>query len=112
MGRSIEITGRSIVYLFYAVSLAVVALLAAVAVWPLEDLPSVLGAVALAMVVLVVVADLWYWRSGAMSEHLSTAAKRNLPYDITYDPFADPGQAAKDRWLKATRRLREEDDED
>ncbi|CQR48760.1 hypothetical protein BN996_00208 [Haloferax massiliensis] len=32
--------------------------------------------------------------------------------DITYDPFADPGQAARDRWEKAVRRLPGSDDEE
>ena len=31
--------------------------------------------------------------------------------DITYDPFADPGQAARDRWERAVRRLPGGDDE-
>jgi glucan phosphoethanolaminetransferase (alkaline phosphatase superfamily) len=112
MGRSIEISGNSLVYLFYASSLAIVPVLAYFVVWPLGGLTSVVVAGLLVLLVFVAVADLWYWKSGSLSEHLSTAAKRRFPYDITYTPSADPGQAAKDYWLKAVRRLPGGDGED
>ena len=82
MGRSIEISGNSIVYLFYASSLAIVPILAYFVVWPLDTLTSLVVAGSLTLLILVAVADLWFWKSGKLSEHLSTAAKRNLPYDI------------------------------
>ncbi|MFD1685712.1 hypothetical protein [Halobellus litoreus] len=112
MGRSIEISGKSVVYLFYASSLAIVPLAAYFVVWPLDTRTSVLVAVLLTALVVVAVADLWYWRSGKLREHLNAATKRDLPYDITYDPSADPGQAAKQRWMKSIRRLSDEDDEE
>lgn len=113
MARTIEITGASIVYFFYAVSLAIVPIFAYSVVLPVDDLTSLLVAGLLVALVLVVAADLWYWHSGELSEHLTAAATRNLPYDITYDPFSDPGTAAKDRWLRATSRLPDgEDDEE
>jgi type VI protein secretion system component VasK len=105
MGRSIEISGDAIVYLFYASSLAIVPVLAYFVVWPLEDRTNVVVAGLLVLLVFVAVADLWYWKSGKLNDHLSTAAKRRLPHDITYTPSADPGQAVKDYWLKAVRRL-------
>jgi len=111
MERSIEISGNSIVYLFYASSLAIVPVLVYFVVWPLDNLTSLALAGLLASLVLVAVADLWYWKSGALSEHLTTAAKRNLPYDVTYTPAADPGQMAKDYWLRVVRRLPGGDDE-
>jgi hypothetical protein len=104
MGRSVELSGAAIVYLFYAISLAVVPVVAA-AVWPLDDLTSLSVAVLLAALVLLVAADLWYWKRGGMSEHLTTAASRTLLYDVTHHPDANPGQAAKQRWLAAVRRL-------
>jgi hypothetical protein len=112
MGRTVEISGNLLVYLLYAVSLAVVPVGFYFTVWPLDDLASVLGTVLLAGLVLVVAADLWHWKTGQVSEHLTTAAKRNLPYDISYDPSAYPGQAAKDRWLQAVEDLSDEDDAD
>lgn len=110
MPRTVEISGRSLVYLFYAMSLAIVPVLAYFVVWPLDDPGSLFLTVLLAGLVLVALADLWYWRSGAAGEHLDAAAKRRM-YDITYDPFGDPGQAAKDSWRKAVRRVREDDEE-
>ena len=112
MERSIEISGNSIVYLFYASSLAIVPILAYFVVWPLDNLTSLAVAGLLALLVLVVVADLWYWKTGTLGEHLSTAAERNLPYDITYTPTADPGQMATDYWQKTVRRLPGIDEED
>ncbi|GGK71451.1 hypothetical protein [Haloarcula sebkhae] len=112
MERSIEISGNSIVYLFYAVSLAIVPVLFYFVVWPLDNLTSLAAAGVLAVLVLVAVADFWYWKTGKLRAHLSKTAKRDLPYDITYTPFADPGHMAKDSWHKAVRRLRGEDDED
>ncbi|WP_336035384.1 hypothetical protein [Halobacterium yunchengense] len=112
MARSVDVSGASIVYLFYAASLAIVPVVVHSVVLPVDDAVSVFVAGALAALVLVVVADCWYWRSGATSDHLTAAAKRNLPYDVTYDPTADPGQAAKQRWLQAVRRLPGRDDED
>jgi|GEM_PF-1559726 len=111
MARTVELSGRLLVYLFYAVSLAIVPVLAYFIVWPLDDVGSVFLTALLVGLVFVAMADLWYWRSGAAGEHLSTAAKRNL-YDITYDPFGDPGQAAKDSWRKALRRTDTEDEEE
>lgn len=111
MGRSIELSGNSIVYLFYASSLAIVPVLTYFVVLPLDGLDSVLAAILLAGLVLVAAVDLWYWKTGKLSEHLTTAAKRNI-YDITDDPIADPGQAAKRQWTKALRRLPGGDEED
>ena len=111
MGRTVEISGNLLVYLLYAVTLAIVPLGVYFTVWPPDDLTSVLAIVLLAGLVLLVAADLWHWKTGQVSEHLTTAAKRDLPYDISYDPTADPGQAAKDRWLQAVERLSDERDD-
>ena len=112
MARTVEISGNMIVYLFYVSALAIVPVVFYSVVLPIDDVTSVLVVVLLAGLILLVGADLWYWKSGELSDHLSTAAKRNLPYDITYDPTADPGQAAKHYWVQAVRRLPNSDDED
>ena len=112
MGRSIEITGESIVSLFYAVTLAIVPVVRYFYVWPIDDLLSVLLVVLLAALILFVLADYWNWKSGSLRTHLDSAAERDLPYDITYDPYGGPGQAAKDTWAKAVERLAGDDDED
>jgi hypothetical protein len=48
----------------------------------------------------------WRRRTDREDEHLGTAE------DIAYDPVAYPGQAAKQRWLRAVRRLPGGGDED
>jgi hypothetical protein len=112
MGRSIEVSGTLLVYVFYASSLAIVPVLLYFAVFPLDDLTSIAGAVLLAVLVLVAAADLWYWKSGSLRDHLDRAARRDIPYDITYRPNADPGDAARHYWTKAVRRLPGGDDDD
>ncbi|WP_135853302.1 hypothetical protein [Halorussus salinus] len=112
MGRSIELSGNSVVYLFYASSLAIVPVLTYFVVLPLDGLDSVLAAILLAALVLVAAVDCWYWKTGKLSDHLTAAARRRL-YDITYDPFADPGRAAGRSWRAAIRRsLGGDDDEE
>lgn len=112
MTRTVEISGTLLVYLLYAVTLSIVPVGVYFTVWPPDDLTSVLAIVLLGGLVLLVAADLWHWKTGQVSEHLTTAAKRDLPYDISYDPTADPGQAAKERWLQAVENLSDEDDGD
>lgn len=109
MGRTIEISGAWLVYLFYTVSLAVAPLFFSFAVLPIDDVASVFFTGLLALVVAVVLLDLWYWTHNAAGEHLTAAAKRNV-YDITHDRFADPGQAAKDYWQQAVRRLPDDEE--
>jgi hypothetical protein len=105
MSRSLEITGSSIVYLFYAVSLAG---LLSVLFFVLPPL-STPGTVALAtlLVGLTVAGCIGCWRRLADrdGDHLGTAE------DLAYDPIAYPGQAAKHRWEKAIRRLPGRDDD-
>lgn len=101
MGRSIEVSGRSVVYLFYLSGLAIVPIVAYFFLWPLDNLASVAGAGLLVALVLVVIADYRYWKSGRLREHLEGAAERTLPYDITRRSSANLGQAAKERWLAA-----------
>jgi len=106
MSRSVDISGKSIVYLFYAVSLpGLVAILAAVAV-PLDGIGDAALATLIVSLVLAGVVGAWRRRTGREDEHLGTAE------DLAYDPSAYPGQAAKQRWLRAIRRLPGGDEED
>ena len=106
MRRTFEISGRSLLYPFYASSLAALVAILPLVVWPLDDVGSVALAVLLSSLVLTAVVGLWRRRTGREGEHLGTEE------DIAYDPIAYPGQAVKRRWLKAVRRLPSGDDEE
>ncbi|MFA1611573.1 hypothetical protein [Halobellus rubicundus] len=106
MGRSIEITGNSLIYLFYIVSLAGLVAILGTVVFPLEDPGS--AALAVLLVSLTAVGIIGFWRrvTDRDGEHLGTVE------DLAYDPIAYPGQAAKHNWAKAIRRLRVDGEED
>ena len=106
MARSIELSGDSLSLVLYALQLTVLLLALLFVALPLDSPANVL--LATLFTVLAVVAAIGLWRKRTHSgdgSHLGTAE------DITYDPFADPGQAAKDRWEKAVRRLPGDDDD-
>lgn len=106
MGRGLEFVGRSLGRALYVLQLAVLLLVLLFVAPPLDTGWSILFAVP--VVLLLIATAVGLWRQPADSDeqtHLGTAD------DITSDPFADPGQAAKDRWEKAIRRLPGEDDE-
>lgn len=106
MRRTVELSGRSLLYLFYASSLAALVAVIPLVVWPLDDLGSIALALLLASLVCTAVVGLWRRRTGREGEHLGTAE------DIAYDPIAYPGQAARYSWAKAVRRLPGGDDEE
>ncbi|MFC4548695.1 MULTISPECIES: hypothetical protein [Halorussus] len=106
MGRAFEIPGDWLSRFLYASQLAALLLALLFVAFPLDGLASI--ALAFLFALLVVVAVVGVWRTttdGDGPNRVGTAE------DITYDPFADPGQAAKDRWEKAVRRLPGGDDE-
>mgnify|MGYP006299328071 FL=1 len=107
MGRTFETPSVSLSRLLYASQLTALLLVLLFVVVPFDSFASLLLAVLFALLVAVTVVGLWRKKTGKDGgTHLGTAE------DITYDPFADPGQAAKDRWVKAVRRLPGGDDED
>ncbi|WP_135851221.1 sodium/proton-translocating pyrophosphatase [Halorussus salinus] len=106
MARSIEFSGGSLGLLVCGFQLVALSLLLVFVALPLDDTASVALAFLFGSVAVAAVVGLWRTATGDdEGTHLGT------PEDITYDPFADPGQAAKDRWEKAVRRLPGEDDE-
>jgi hypothetical protein len=106
MDRSLDLSGVPLGRLLYALQLVVLALVVAFVAFPLDGPASVALAVLFGGLVVVTVYGLWRSTTGdGDSAHLGTAA------DITYDPVADPGQAAKERWQKAVQRLPGGDDE-
>jgi hypothetical protein len=106
MGRTFEISGRTLVTLFYAISLLALVPLLSLVVLPLDSLASVALAVLFAVLLVAGAIGLWRRWTGREGEHLGTAD------DIAYDPIAYPGQAAKHNWAKAISRLSSEDDEE
>jgi uncharacterized membrane protein YqjE len=107
MDRSVELSGTSLLYLFYAVSVPGLVYVVAVVAYPFDNLGSVALAVLIGFLLLAVVVGVWRRRTGREGDHLGTVE------DIAVDPTAYPGQAAKQRWLRAVRRLPSgSDDED
>ena len=106
MDRDLEISGDSLSRLLYASQLVALLLALLFVAFPLDSSASVPLAVLFASLLIITTVGLWRKRTGkAGGTHLGTAE------DITYDPVADPGQAAKDGWKKAVRRLPGGDDE-
>jgi hypothetical protein len=99
MSRSIEITGKSLIYIFYIVSLAGLVWILAFIVFPLEGPGSVGLALLFVLLTLAGVVGFWRRSTDRDPEHLGTTE------DIAYDPIAYPGQAAKHNWIKAVSRL-------
>jgi len=106
MERRLEITGSTLMSLFWTLSLACLVALVALVAWPFDGIGSVALAVLLVSLGVLMVVGLWRRRADRGGLHLGTDE------DIAFDPIAYPGQAAKHRWLKAVRRLPDGDDED
>ena len=106
MGNTLELSGDSLSRFLYALQLAALLFGLLFVALPIDGPVDVLLAGLLAT--LATATAIGLWRTTTDSEgrtRLGTAE------DITYDPFADPGQAARDRWERAVRRLPGEDDE-
>ncbi|OLZ39971.1 hypothetical protein A6E15_02785 [Natrinema saccharevitans] len=107
MDRTIDFSSDWPWLLFYASQLAGLSLVLCFVVFPLEGPVDVLIAVPFALLVVAVAVGLWRRViDGDERDHLGTAD------DITHDPYADPGQAARDRWERAIRRLPDGDGDD
>ncbi|WP_396612486.1 hypothetical protein ACH9L7_04215 [Haloferax sp. S1W] len=106
MGRTFEISGTSLSLVLYAFQLVAILLALVFVAFPFDNSANVVLGLLFGVVALAMVLGVWRRATGRDGgSHLGTAA------DITYDPFADPGQAAKDRWEKAVRRLPGGDDD-
>ena len=106
MSRSVEITGKSLIYIFYVVTLAGLVSILAFIVFPLDDTGSVALATLLVLLTLVGLVGFWRRVTDQDPDHLGTVE------DIAYDPFAYPGHIAKDNWMKSIRRLTVDDDDE
>ncbi|WP_158058723.1 hypothetical protein [Halorussus halophilus] len=106
MSRTFEISGKRLLLFFIGVSMAVPAVLLADLVLPLDSLASVALAALIGALLLATTVGLWRWETESEWKRLGTDE------DITWDPIAHPGQAAKHRWEKAVRRLPGGDDEE
>ena len=106
MGRDLEMSCDSLTRLLYASQLVALLVALPFVAFSLDSFASVPLVVLFTLLVIITAVGLWREKAGkAGGTHLGTVE------DITYDPFADPGQAAKDRWKKAVRRLPGRDDE-
>lgn len=107
MERTIQLSGDVLSLLLYAFRLAALLLGLLFVVLPLDSPVSFLFAFPLASLASASVIGLWQSMTDSDGgEHLGTAE------DITHDPFAAPGQAAKERWERAVRRLPDDDEQD
>ena len=106
MGRAFEISGDSLSYLLYASQLTALLVVLLSVVFPFDGTASV--ALALLFASLMVGTVVGLWRKWTGSDGFTHLGRHE---DVTYDPFADPGQAAKERWEKAVRQLSDEDNE-
>lgn len=109
MSGSVEITGRHARLALFGVTVAGLSLavvLVAVSVGGLRGVAA--GALLSGVAVLVAVGS---WRSLTGK---AVGPVMGTPWDITDDRYAFPGQAAKERWLRAVHRLPDgdEDEED
>lgn len=105
MSRSLEISGSALLFVFEAVTLVALVVFVGPAVWPPEDVTGIVLVALFALVVVGLAAAMWRSRS-VEGSYLRSG------YDISYDPVADPGLAAKERWRDAVRRLPGREDED
>lgn len=109
MARSFEITGKTLVYLFYVISVVALVPLLAVLVIPPDSLADIAIGVLFVLLLGAWTVGLWRRRTGSDGTHIGPAE------DIAYDPFAYPGDGAKHAWVKAVERLpggdSEEDDD-
>ncbi|RDI70629.1 hypothetical protein [Halopelagius longus] len=105
MGRSIDISGGWLSRILYAFQLVALLLALFFVVPSLGDAAGALLGLLFALLVVAIVIGARRSADGDGGNHLGTAE------DITYDPFGDPGQAARERWEKAVRRLPGGDDE-
>ena len=106
MRRSFEISGDTLIYVFYGLSLAALAPLLASVAFPLDSFANVAFAALIALLLGAVVIGMWRRWTDREGEHLGTAE------DIAYDPFGDPGHGAKQSWENAVRRLPGGDDDE
>jgi hypothetical protein len=106
MRRTAEISGDWLAYIFYGVSIAGLLVILSVVVWPLDGFADVAFAVLLVSLAIATAIGLWRRRTDRTGAHLRTDE------DIAYDPVAYPGQAARERWERAVRRLPGGDEEE
>jgi hypothetical protein len=103
MGRTFEISGDSLSRLLYALQLVGLGMALVAVALSLDGPASV--PLALLFLTVMVATLLGLWRTPTDDTGTRTAE------DITYDPVADPGQAAKERWERAVRRLPDDERE-
>ncbi|QLH76066.1 hypothetical protein HZS55_01540 [Halosimplex rubrum] len=107
MGRTIEVSGGSLRFTLYALQLGALAAVLLFVVSPFDSAAGVPLALLFGALGIATVYGLWRRRTDSGCSPQARTAE-----DITYDPIADPGQAARHRWEKTVRRLPGGDDED
>ena len=105
MGR-IEISGAVLYYLLWAVTAIALVPLLIFQVSPLGGPSNVALTILITSLLIAGGIGVWRRRTGRDPEHLGTDE------DIAWDPIAYPEQAAKQRWMRAIRRLPGDDEDD
>lgn len=105
MTRGTDDSGNALRRLLYVTQLLVLVAAGVVLAGATGGIAGLVSGLLFALLGGATVVGLWRERTGRRGTHTGTAE------DITHDPFGDPGQAAKQRWRRAIRRLPGEDDE-
>lgn len=107
MGREIDISGKHVGLFYYAFTLALVLFFAVFAAAAIDSLAEVLVALPVVLLVSVWAVRRW-WRASDRTGSYYLSREEGF----VYDPFSNPGHAAKDTWAKAISQLPDEDEDD
>ncbi|WP_440989068.1 hypothetical protein [Haloarchaeobius baliensis] len=107
MSDSVEITGRHARLALFGVTVAGLAMAVVLVGVSVGGTRGVAVAALLSGVAVLVAVGSWRSLTGK-----AVGPVMGTPWDITYDRYAFPGQAAKDRWLRTVHRLPDGDEED
>ncbi|WP_256296967.1 hypothetical protein [Haloarchaeobius salinus] len=107
MADSFDISGDWVRRVLFAVTVGGLFLVVVLPALQVGGLVGVAVAVLLSMLATVVAVGVWLSLTGR-----AVGPVMGTPWDITDDPYAFPGQRAKERWLRAVQRLPDGEEEE